>query len=786
MPPENDASTDARRANLRRDFPPPGSAEAYAGFEGAIGRTVAESESWWPPRPVAPEGAPNIITVLCDDVGFSDLGCFGGEIDTPNLDQLAAEGLRLTNFQVTPMCSPTRASMLTGMQSHLAGVGHVCHSDAGFPGYSMELADDCATLPEILRDHGYQTMMSGKWHLAKDSDLSDAGPRHSWPVQKGYERYYGFLDGFTNFHHPHRMVRDNQSLDVEQWPDGYYLTDDLTDEAIAMLRSAKAARPDQPVHLYLSHGAAHAPLQAKRDTILKYVERYSVGWDEIRRQRHLRCQELGVVPEGVALPERNTEAGWEAPPWDELEPWKQELFTRYMATYAAMVEHIDESLGALRSALEELGEWDDTLLLFTSDNGASREGNVSGTTSYFTHLGGEVGLEKDHARLEDIGGPKVMAHYPQAWAMACNTPFRLYKTTAHAGGRRVPTIVSWPARITDPGGMRHQYVHITDLLPTVLDVLGVDAPAHRGGQPLKQPTGVSMLPILDDPDAPAAHHEQLYEVWGHRAYVQGDWEIAALHTPLAPFTDDEYELFNLADDPTEVHDLSAEHPEKVAELSAAWEQAAWDSQVFPLNEGSGLLFMIRPPENARYDEPMVIPRGTPQLERWRSLQAILIRSCQIRADVDFRPGDRGWVVAHGDQGGGYGLYVDDDEVVFVLNDGHGTVRELRGGAVPAGTTSLGVDLKALGGGTWTVDVLVGDEVVASEDGFKILFPMAPFQGIDVGLNRRSPVHWDIHEREGTFAYSGVLHRVTYTPGDPAPDNPLGFLDAVREVALAYD
>lgn len=784
------------QGGLRRDFPPAGSAQPYAGFEGAVGRTVAQSESWWPPRPTPPEDAPNVVVILCDDMGFSDLGCFGSEIQTPHIDRLAAEGLRLANFHVTPLCSPSRATLLTGLQSQLAGVGFVCHMDPGFPGYASELAADAATLPEVLRDdHGYATLMTGKWHMSKDSDLSDAGPRHSWPLQKGFDRYYGILDGFTNFHQPHRLVRDNHTVEVDRYPDDYYFTDAITDEAIAMIRATKAANPAQPFHLYLAHGAGHAPLHAPADLIERYADVYPAGWDEIRARRHQRAQELKVVPQGVTLPPRNSEPGYEAPPWDELSADEQRLYARYMACYAAMVESIDANLGRLRAALEQLGEWDNTLLIFTADNGASKEGGTTGTSSYYTHLGGDIGMQKDVARLDLIGGPQTMPHYPQGWAMACNTPYRLYKFTAHAGGRQVPTVVSWPDRIPDPGGIRFGYAHLSDVVPTVMDVLGASWPSTRGGLPLKQPDGASFLPLLLDPDAPSGHTEQMFEVAGHRAYYRDGWEIVSLHQPLGNFDDDPWELYDLTTDPTEANDLADQHPDRVAELADAWEQAAWDGQVFPLDEGSGLKFLLRPDDHARFEEPVTIPAGTPTLERWRSAQLILLRGCRITIALDHQAGARGTLVAHGDQGGGYAVYVGgplaaaDDHLVAVHNDGHGTVQVIDGGPLPAGASEVVLNLHAPGGGVWQPTLSVDGTPVAGGDGheWKILFPMAPFEGITVGKDPRSPVSWQVYQAEPpAFPYTGALHHVTYDPEDVPADSPMLFIDQIRQIALQYD
>ncbi len=351
--------------------------------------------------------------ILADDLGYADLGCYGSEIATPNLDALAAEGLRYTNFHATPMCSPSRASLLTGVNHHLAGFGTVAHTDAGFPGYAMELPAGTATLPEILRDHGYATMMVGKWHLAKDSDVSAAGPQHSWPCQRGFDRFYGFLDAFTNLHQPHRLTEDNHQVMVDQYPDDYYLTDDLTDRAIAMMRERKASNPEQPFFLYFAHGAVHAPLLARADDMERYRGAYEMGWDELRRRRYERQLELGVLPPGTPLAPRNTERDHDVVPWDDLSDRERELFARHMEVYAAMVDRIDQATGRLLAALDDLGERDNTIVIFTSDNGASREGESVGTSSYYVHLLQGDDVEADHARLDLLGGPQTTPHYPR-------------------------------------------------------------------------------------------------------------------------------------------------------------------------------------------------------------------------------------------------------------------------------------------------------------------------------------------------------------------------------------
>jgi arylsulfatase len=439
----------------------------YAGFQGRVGRTFAGSEGWWPPRPTAPAGAPNVVVVLVDDLGFADLGCYGSEIATPNVDRLAGAGLRYTDFHVTPMCSPTRAAMLTGLDPHDAGIGAVVHSDAGFPGYAMELTEHAATMAELLRDNGYATFMVGKWHLAKDADQNAAGQKASWPCQRGFDRYYGVLDAFTNLHHPHRLVEDNHQVEVDQYPDGYFFTDDITTRAISMVRELKAADPAKPFFLYQAHGAVHAPLHAKTVDLERYRDRYAAGWDALREERYRRQLELGVLEPGTELAPRNTEAGNDVRAWDDLTETEQAVFARYMEVFAAMVDNIDQNVGRLVDALDDLGELDNTLFLFLSDNGASREGEEVGTTAYYVHLLQGDDLDADAARLDLIGGPQTTPHYPRGWAMAGNTPFRLYKLNTHRGGHSVPFIVHWPAGLDDStsGTFRRQYTYITDLLP---------------------------------------------------------------------------------------------------------------------------------------------------------------------------------------------------------------------------------------------------------------------------------------------------------------------------------
>lgn len=769
-----------------------GDTAPYAGFDGVVRRTMAGSDPAWPQRPDA-TGSPNVIVMLVDDVGFADLACFGGEIHTPNLDRLAAEGVRFTNFHVNPMCSPTRASLLTGVNAHATGIGHVAQDDPGFPGYRGELAENVVTAAETFRAAGYATLMVGKWHLCRDADVSAFGPNHSWPLQRGFDRFYGILDAFTNLHQPHRLVEDNHQVEIDRYPDGYYLTDELTTKALAMIKERKAARPGQPFFCYVAHPAAHAPLVAMPDDIARYDEVYRVGWDEIRRRRHERQLELGIVPPGTPLPPPNTEPGAEVVAWDSLGATEQAVFARYMAVYAAMIDRVDQNLGRLRAELETMGEWENTIVVFLSDNGASREGASTGTTNYYGHLAVQSGgaedpdISLDAARLDDIGSPRVMSHYPRGWAMASNTPFRLYKCHTHAGGHQVPCIWSWPAGLAGQGGgVRTQYGHCVDVLPTVLELAGVRPLTERHGEPAKAMNGASLAGVLRD----ARHHEvrteQYYELAGNRGLYRDGWEVVTNHRKNTRIDDTEWELYDLRADPVELDDRAAARPELVAELSRRFDEVAHENQVFPLDEGSSWRWVVRPPHDAAFGEPVTLWPGTPTLERWRSSRLIWQRSCVVRISTGWTEGDRGMLLAHGDQGGGYAVYVDDGRLWAVHNDGHGRLTTVDGGPLAAGEHEVELRIDAQARWRWNlVLALDGAEVGAAPD-LPMLFPMAPFEGIDVGIDRRSPVSWPIYEREGPFPYTGALHWVRYEPGELTPDSGDRFVDLLKQLGAAYE
>ncbi len=771
--------------------PDPGRRTPYDDFAGYIGRTFTESEAAWPEPRRPRHAAPNILVVLVDDMGYSDIGPFGGEIPTPVLDRLAERGVRLTNYHTMPLCSPARAALLTGLNPHRVGYSFVANADPGFPGYGMQIGDDIPTLAETLHDAGYATYAVGKWHLTRDSASNAADDRRGWPLQKGFDRYYGVLEGLTSLFHPHQLVRDNSPLDIDTFPPGYYYTDDITDQAIAMVTSLRAHDADKPFLLYLAHHAVHGPLQAKPEDIARHRGRYDEGWDRLREDRFARQLAAGLFPAGTALPPRNHEPGHEVRPWAELTEEERQRYARYMEVYAAMVDNIDQNLGRLLGTLEALGDLDNTIVVFTSDNGGTGEGGPEGTRSYFSRF-------VRHPRLPDdwtpdvardpglIGGPRSLVHYPRGWGMASNTPFRLYKGHTHAGGVRVPFLLSWPAgRAWPAGGVRHQYQYVTDIVPTLLELAGVPRPAERRGLAVQELDGTSFVPVLADPSAASAHAEQYCEMSGNRSYYRDGWKLVTLHRHGDEYDDAEWALFDIAADPTETTDVAAEHPEVVKELSAAWEAAAWRNGVFPLPDAGGALW-LRNPDEERLKRPLTLLPGTPELERYRSSRLVAFRSFTITVRIArHREGDAGVLVSHGDQGGGYSLYTENGRLRFAYNE-YGELTETDAGPLPAGACVVEVAATALPGIRWSFAFAVNGTPTGSLGSVHQLIGMAPFQGISVGIDRKSPVSWPVYERHGTFRYTGALDSVTYTPGPAAPEDPAELARALGEAAAVFE
>ena len=573
-------------------------------FKGTIGRYHWESEPSWPPEPVPPPGAPNVLIVLLDDVGFAQFGCYGSDIATPTFDRLASEGLRYANFHTTALCSPTRACVLTGRNHHTCGMGRIMELASGFPGYDARIPRSCGFLPEMLTPHGYAAYAVGKWHLTPEEELHLGARRDRWPLGRGFERFYGFFGGETHQFVP-ALVHDNHFVDPPRsYDDGYHLTEDLVDRAIEYLEDLRHVDVDKPWLLYLATGACHSPHQAPREWIDRYHGRFDAGWDRWREAALRRQIASGLLPAHAALSPR---PDW-VPAWDDLTSEERRVYARYMEAFAGMLSHTDAQVGRLVAWLERTGELDRTLVLVLSDNGASSEGGPVGSLNdarAWNML--PRTMEEAAERLEEIGGPRIHNNYPWGWTVAGNTPFRRWKRETHEGGVADPLIVRWPGGIGARDEVRTQYVHAIDIVPTILEVAGIDPPATIGGVEQKPIEGTSFAYSFADPAAPERHSTQYYEMFGCRALYHEGWKAVTYH----PIQSDDpgldrtaWELYDLRADPSECDDLAAEHPDRLQALVERWWIEAARHQVLPLDNRpfSELVFGRPPavPERGRY------------------------------------------------------------------------------------------------------------------------------------------------------------------------------------------
>jgi len=726
--------------------------KTYEPFEGVIGRTEAESTPWWPTPPHPGEGAPNVVLILLDDTGFSHFGCFGSDLTTPNIDALADRGLRYTNFHVTPLCSPTRAALLTGRNHHTVGMRSLSNFDTGYPHMRGSVTKHAATVAEVLRDQGYATFAVGKWHLCRMEDASAAGPYDQWPCQRGFDRYYGFLEGETDQFHP-ELVYDNHSIEPPATPDeGYHLSEDLVDHAIGFIHDSKSIRPDRPFFTYLAFGAMHAPHQAPASYLERYRGKFDDGWDAARDRWFARQQELGLLPPKTRLAPRNP--GVE--PWDSLPENHRRLAARLQEAFAAFLEHTDAQIGRLVAGLEELGEMDNTLFLLMSDNGASQEGGPFGVLhemKYFNFL--VESPDEAVARLDDIGGPHSHSNYPWGWAQAGNTPFKWYKQNTHEGGVHVPLVVVWPDRISDTGGRRDQFHYVTDIVPTIYDCLGVELPAtYRGSEQIPL-AGASLRYSFDNAAAPDARHVQYFEMMGHRAIYANGWKAVTRHTSGVPFEDDDWELYHIAEDRSECNNLAAERPELVAELVERWWQEAEEYGVLPLDDRLIELFMTRyrdrspHPADRRYHyfPPMSPMPG-------QVAPALGGRGWDLAASIDRPDGAGGVLYATGTENSGVSVFVDDSLLYLDYNcfGDHHVLTSTR--QVPAGPSVVGVRFRRVGRGGHATLVIDGEESGALDIPFAMT--MISSVGPSVGYDHGSPV--SEHYR-GPFPFEGTLRRL---------------------------
>ena len=650
-------------------------------FPGTIKLDIRDSKPDWNYflYKKAPKDAPNVLVILYDDTGCAAWSPYGGRINMPTMDRLAANGLTFTQWHTTAVCSPTRSCFLTGRNHHANGFGSISEMAVGFPGYCGHIPPENGTIAQVLRDAGWSTFWIGKNHNVPVDAFSIGATKKKWPLGLGYDRFYGFIGGETNQWYP-TLIEDNHFIDQPYQPeDGYHLSKDLADKAIAYIRDTKQSEPDKPWYMWYCPGANHAPHHAPQDYIDKYKGKFDDGYEAYREWVLARMIERGIVPEGTELTPINPLPKEVLPEADSVRPWaslsaeEKKLFARMAEVYAGFSEYTDVQIGRVIDYLEESEQLDNTLIFYCADNGASGEGSPSGSVNENRFFNGYPDdIASNMAMIDKLGSPDTYNHYPTGWAVAFSTPYKMFKRySSFAGGTCDPLVIHWPKGIKAKGELRHQYHHCTDIMPTILECCGIEMPEVIDGIKQAPLAGVSMHYSFDNAKAPTTKETQYYEMVGTRGIWHKGWKAATLHAPAPAdqgnFDKDVWQLFNVEEDRSEAHDLAAQHPEKVKQLQDLWLAEATKNNVLPLIDvGVDLLhkleFHAAPPASGRY----VYYPGTTEVPEATAART-LGSSFKALAEVEFTGDTRGVIFAQGSRFGGYSLFVKGGKLIFVYN-----------------------------------------------------------------------------------------------------------------------
>ncbi len=651
-----------------------------AEFNGKIELDVRDSVPDWGPYtlPQAPEGAPNVLVVLYDDTGQAAWSPYGGRINMPTLDRLAANGLTYTQWHTTALCSPTRSTLLTGRNHHVNRFAAITEGTNGFPGAAGRLPAECATIGQVLQDNGYSTFWLGKNHNVPEEDIASGGSRSEWPLNKGFDRFYGFLGGETNQWYPD-LVEDNHFIDPPATPEeGYHLSKDMADQAIRMLRDQNSTNPSKPWYMWFCPGANHAPHHAPQEYIDKYKGAFDDGYEAYREWVLPRMIERGILPEGTELtpmnpmPEDAANAADYVRPWDELNADEKRLFCRMAEVFAGFSEYTDVQVGRIVDYLEATGQLDNTLILYCADNGTSGEGTPDGSVNENKFFNGfPDDLEENLRYLDTLGSAETYNHFPTGWAAAFSAPYQMFKRYAQfAGGTCDPMVIHWPKGIQAKGEIRHQYHHSTDIVPTMLDAIGLEMPDVYRGVKQHPLNGVSMRYSFDDADAPTTKTRQYYAMLGTRGIWQDGWKASTLHAPISDkghFDEDAWELYHVEEDRAEAHNLADQHPDKLKELVDAWFEEAEANDVLPLDDRPAVvqLTLERPQSEPVRNRYIYYPNTSPVREG----VAVNVRgrSYKMLADVEVTERSEGIIFAHGSRFGGHALFIKDRRLHYVYN-----------------------------------------------------------------------------------------------------------------------
>ena len=658
-------------------------------FKGKMAKSYANSEEWWAPEVRPKKDAPNIIIFLLDDVGFAQVGSFGALIETPNIDQLAENGLRYNNFHTAALCSPSRASLMAGRNTHSIGLGSHALTAMGFPGYNAVMPASAKSVANYLGEHGYINYALGKWDHTPLYEVSQVGPFDRWPSGEGFDHAYTFMA--ADIHQFVPVMWDDHH--PEPYRKTVHLDQDLADRAIEWITGHKSIKSDLPFMMLWASGSMHSPHHAPDDYLDKYKGKFDLGWDKARENIFARQLDLGIVPPGTKLTERIPEI----PAWDSLPAEEKKLYARQMEVFAAQMEHVDYQIGRVVKELTRIGELDNTLIFVTSDNGASGEGGLAGTFNETYVLNGmQTPLEANLRHLDDWGKANTYPHYHAGWAMAGNTPFRYFKQSEHRGGQTDHLVVHWPNGIKAKGEIRNQYHHISDIAPTIMEAAGITVPETYNNVKQQPMDGVSLLYSVDAPDAPNKKTRQYYEMYGNRAIWTEGWKAVTLHAnrmpwelnKVLPFEDDVWELYNVADDYSESNNLAEQYPEKLAELQKMFEEEAWKYNVYPLYDD--MIRRLGAQQDRLFGDQKDFLYFSPGAVRIaeKSSAPVKNRSHYIVTTIDLKGDEEGVIAAVGGMTGGFTLFIQDGKLKYDYNFLDGVHYNLTSPALPTGKTEL--------------------------------------------------------------------------------------------------
>ncbi len=754
-------------------------------FGGVIKENTKDSKSYWPPTVVPPKGAPNILLIMTDDAGYGVAGTFGGVIPTPALDRVAKSGLRYTQFHSCALCSPTRAALITGRNHHSVGYGQCGELSTGFPGYDSIIPKNSATIGMILRDNGYATSWFGKEHNTPGYQESIAGPYDQWPSGLGFDYFYGFLGGETDQWTPF-LFRDHTQIFPWIGHPGYNLTTDMADDAIKHIHNLNAAAPDKPFFVYYAPGGTHSPHQPTKEWIKKFEGKFSMGYEKMREEIFANQKRLGVIPQTTQL------TPWpdSIPKWDSLSMVQKKLFARQAEVFAAYVAYTDHEIGRVIQEVQDEGKLDNTLIIYMEgDNGTSSEGSLDGTPNEMTAYNCVLKIPEAVQLLhyEDWGSNKTYPHMAVGWAWAFDTPFKWVKQVAsHFGGTRQGLAISWPGHITDAGGIRTQFHHVIDIVPTILEATGIKAPDEVNGIAQKPIEGVSMAYAFDkaNANAPSKRETQYFEIFANRAIYHDGW-IAATTPPeptwllgtktLPPVGDYKWELYNIAEDYSENNDLAVKNPDKLKELQALFQTEATKNNVFPLDNTVAPRWLT-PRPSATAGKTVFTYTGENACIPVENAPSILNKDYTITAEITIpENGAEGVIVKLGGRFGGYALYLLKGKPVFDYNllglrhyrweGGLGAARDLLGKALKPGKHTIVFDFKYDGpgpgkGGTGVLTV-DGKKLAEKTVPHTIPVMMTISDTFDVGVDTRTPVD---DSYQSPFRFTGTIDKLTYKLG----------------------